>query len=333
MRSCFRYRATRGLFMQALPVMFAVAGAIAATASLAQDWPTKPVRIVVPFAPGGATDVVTRVFAQRFQESFGQPFLVENRGGAGGLLGAQVVSKAAPDGYSFVMGTTGTHAINATLYEKTGYNPLREFAPVTRVALLPNMIVAHPALPARNVKELIAIARKQPGALNYATAGNFLFMSGEVFRIQAGIEMTAIPFKGSGLAMSAVMSGDVALSVTTVGTALPHVRAGKLRAIAVTSLNRMALAPEVPTVAESGLPGHETVAWYGLFAPAGTPTVILSRLAAEVGRLAKVPEVRESLAAQGAEAVGDTPAAFAAIMRDDVVRWAEVVRKTGARAD
>ena len=319
--------------MQALPVMCAAAGAIAATAASAQEWPARPVRIVVPFAPGGATDVVTRVFAQRFQESLGQPFLVENRGGAGGLLGAQVVSNAPPDGYSFVMGTTGTHAINATLYEKTGFNPLREFAPVTRVALLPNMIVAHPALPARNVKELIALARRQPGALNYATAGNFLFMSGEVFRMQAGIEMTAIPFKGSGLAMSAVMSGDVALSVTTVGTALPHVAAGKLRAIAVTSLRRMALAPEVPTVSESGMPGHETVAWYGLFAPAGTPSGILSRLAAEVGRLAKLPEVRNSLAAQGAEAVGDTPAAFSAIMREDVVRWAEVVRKTGARAD
>ncbi|MBC7778512.1 MAG: tripartite tricarboxylate transporter substrate binding protein [Proteobacteria bacterium] len=299
----------------------------------AQDWPVKPVRIVVPFAPGGATDVVTRVFAQRFQESFAQPFVIENRGGAGGLLGAQAVSKAAPDGYTLVMGTTGTHAINATLYEKTGFDPLREFAPITRVALLPNMIIVHPSLPARTVKELIALARRQPGVLNYATAGNFLFMSGEVFRQQAGIEMTAIPFKGSGLAMSAVMSGDVALSVTTVGTALPHLRAGKLRAIAVTSARRMALVPDVPTVMESGLPGHETVAWYGLFAPAGTGTPILSRLATEVARLARLPEVRDALALQGAEAVSDTPGEFAAIVKADVARWGEVVRRTGVRAD
>jgi len=300
---------------------------------IAQDWPMKPVRIVVPFAPGGATDVVTRIFAQRFQETFGQTFLVENRGGAGGLLGAQVVSKAAPDGQSFVMGTTGTHAVNATLYEKTGFNPLREFAPVSRVALLPNMIVAHPSLPARTVKELIALARRQPGVLNYAAAGNFLFMSGEVFRLQAGIDMTGIPFKGSGLAMTAVMSGDVALAVTTVGSAMPHVRAGKIRPIAITSARRMALVPDVPTVAESGVPDHETVAWYGLFAPAGTPTTILSRLAGEVARLAKTPEIRDALAAHGAEGVGDTPEIFAAILNRDVVRWGEIVRKTGARAD
>jgi tripartite-type tricarboxylate transporter receptor subunit TctC len=301
--------------------------------ALAQDWPSKPVRVVVPFAPGGATDVVTRIFAQRFQEAFGQTFLVENRGGAGGLLGAQVVSKAAPDGYAFVMGTTGTHAVNATLYEKTGFNPLREFAPVTRVALLPNMIVAHPSLPARTVKELIGLARRQPGVLNYAAAGNFLFMSGEVFRLQAGVDMTGIPFKGSGLAMTAVMSGDVALAVTTVGSGLPHVRAGKIRPIAITSLRRMALVPEVPTVAESGLPGHETVAWYGLFAPSGTPAAILSRVAGEVARLAKTPDMRDALAAQGAEVVADTPESFAAILRSDVTRWGEIVRRTGARAD
>lgn len=302
-------------------------------AALAQDWPSRPVRIVVPFAPGGATDVVTRIFAQRFQEALGQPFLVENRGGAGGLLGAQAVSKAAPDGHAFVMGTTGTHAVNATLYEKTGFNPLREFAPVTRVALLPNMIVAHPSLPARTVKELIALARRQPGVLNYAAAGNFLFMSGEVFRLQAGIDMTGIPFKGSGLAMTAVMSGDVALAVTTVGSAMPHVRAGKMRPIAITSARRMSLVPEVPTVAESGLPGHETVAWYGLFAPAGTPAGILSRLAGEVARLSRTPEMRDALAAHGAEVAADTPEAFAAIMATDVVRWGEIVRKTGARPD
>jgi len=324
---CWPFR-RRAVVAAALPAAMFLHG-LATAPAVAQDWPAKPVRIVVPFAPGGATDVVTRVFAQRFQAALGQPFVVDNRGGAGGLIGAQAVSKAPPDGYAFVMGTTGTHGVNATLYEKTGFDPVREFAPVTRVALLPNMIVAHPSLPARNVKELIALARKQPGELNYAAAGNFLLMSGEVFRMEAGIEMTGIPFKGSGLAISSVMSGDVALSVTTVGTAMPHVRAGKLRAIAVTSGKRMSIAPDVPTVSESGLPGHETVAWYGLFAPAGTPAAIVSRLAGEVAKLARLPEMRDALAAHGAETVADTPEAFAAIVKADVARWGAVVRKLG----
>ena len=310
-----------------------IATLFAGAAASAQDYPHKTVRIVVPFPPGGATDVVTRIVAQKLTDQFGRQVVTENRGGAGGIVGSEAVAKAAPDGYTLVMGTTGTHAINASLYPKLSYDPLRDFAPITRTALLPNLIVAHPSVPARNIRELIALAKKNPGQLTYASSGSALYLSGALFTSMAGIDMIHVPYKGGGQAMPALLGGEVALSFATVVSSLPHVKAGKLRGLAVTSAKRTPAAPEFPTVAESGLRGYEAVAWYGVLAPAGTPREVIMRLDREIVRALKLPEVRQLLLAQGAEPVGDTPEEFAAIIKADIAKWGEVVRKSGAKAD
>jgi len=301
--------------------------------AVAQDYPNKTVRIVVPFPPGGATDVVTRIVAQKLTDQFGRQVVAENRGGAGGIVGSEVVAKAAPDGYTLVMGTTGTHAINASLYSKLAYDPVRDFAAVTRTALLANMIVAHPSVPAKNVRELIALAKKKPGQITYASSGSALYLSGALFTSMAGIELVHVPYKGGGQAMPALLGGEVALSFATIVSSLPHVKTGKLRALGVTSVKRTPAAPEFPTVAESGLPGYEAVAWYGVLAPAATPREIVVRLNGEIVRALKLPEVQQLLLAQGAEPVSDTPEQFAAIVKADVAKWGEVVRKSGAKAD
>ena len=310
-----------------------IAALFFATGASAQDYPNKTVRIVVPFPPGGATDVVTRIVAQKLTDQFGRQVVTENRGGAGGIVGSEAVAKAAPDGYTLVMGTTGTHAINASLYPKLSYDPLRDFAPVTRTALLPNLIVAHPSVPARNIRELVALARKNPGQLTYASSGSALYLSGALFTSMAGIEMIHVPYKGGGQAMPALLGGEVALSFATVVSSLPHVKAGKLRGLAVTSAIRTPAAPEFPTVAESGLRGYEAVAWYGVLAPAGTPREVIMRLDREIVHALKLPDVQQLLLAQGAEPVSDTPEEFAAIIKRDIAKWGEVVRKSGAKAD
>ena len=279
--------------------------------ALAQDFPTKPIRIVVPFTPGGATDVVTRIVAQKLSEQFAR----------------QV------DGYTLVMGTSGTHAINVSLYPKLSYDPVKDFAPITRASLLPSMIVVHPSVPARNVRELIALAKKNPGQLTYASSGSAQYLTGALFTSMAHIEMVHVPYKGGGQALPAQLGGEVALSFSTVVSSLPHVTSGRLRGLAVTSAKRTPAAPDFPTVAESGLPGYEAVSWYGLFAPAGTPRDIVVRLNAETVRALKLPDVRQLMLAQGAEPVSDSPEQFAALVRADIAKWGEVVRKSGAKAD
>jgi tripartite-type tricarboxylate transporter receptor subunit TctC len=301
--------------------------------ALAQDFPTKPIRIVVPFTPGGATDVVTRIVAQKLSEQFARQVVTDNRGGAGGIVGVEVVAKAAPDGYTLVMGTSGTHAINVSLYPKLSYDPVKDFAPITRASLLPSMIVVHPSVPARNVRELIALAKKNPGQLTYASSGSAQYLTGALFTSMAHIEMVHVPYKGGGQALPAQLGGEVALSFSTVVSSLPHVTSGRLRGLAVTSAKRTPAAPDFPTVAESGLPGYEAVSWYGLFAPAGTPRDIVVRLNAETVRALKLPDVRQLMLAQGAEPVSDSPEQFAALVRADIAKWGEVVRKSGAKAD
>ena len=288
---------------------------------------------MVPFTPGGATDIVTRIVAQKLTEQMGRQVVTENRGGAGGIVGAEAVAKAAPDGYSLVMGTSGTHAINASLYPKLSYDPVRDFAPVTRTTLLPSMIVVHPSVPAKNVRELIVLAKKSPGQLTYASSGSAQYLTGALFTSMAQIDMVHVPFKGGGQSMPAQLSGEVALSFSTVVSSLPHVLSGRLRGLAVTSARRTPAAPEFSTVAESGLPGYEAVSWYGVFAPAGTPRDIVMRLNSEIVRALKLPEVRQLLLAQGAEPVFDTPEQFAALIKSDIAKWGEVVRKSGAKAD
>jgi len=299
----------------------------------AQDYPNKIIRIVVPFPPGGATDVVTRIVAQKLTDQFGRQVVTENRGGAGGIVGAEFVAHAAADGYTLVMGTSGTHAINVSLYPKLSYDPVRDFAAITRTALLPSMIVVHPSVPAKNVRELIALAKKNPGQLTYASSGSAQYLTGALFASMAGIDMVHVPYKGGGQSMPAQLGGEVALSFATVVSSLPQVTSGRLRGLAVTSAKRTPAAPEFPTVAESGLPGYEAVSWYGVLAPAGTPRDIIVRLNGEIVRALKLPEVRQLLLAQGAEPVSDSPEQFAALIRADVTKWGEVVRKSGAKAD
>jgi len=312
-----------------IAVLAVVQGAVAAEA-----FPARTIRFIVPFPPGGATDVVTRVVAQKYNEQHRrQVMVVDNRGGAGGVVGSELAARAAPDGYTLVMGTTGTHAINATLYAKPSYDPVRDFVAITPAALLPNMIVVHPSVPVKSTRELIALARARPGQLSYASSGNFLYLSGALFTSMAKVEMLHVPFKGGSQAMPAVMSGEVALSFATIVSSLPPVTGGKLRGLAVTSARRFPGVENVPTVAESGLPGYEAVAWYGAFAPAGTPREIVRELNADMVRIVNAPDVRELFLRQGAESYATSPEEFAKVVERDVAKWGRVVRESGAKAD
>lgn len=317
-------------------IKLAVGAAFAAalTATAADNYPARPVRYIVPFPPGGATDVVTRLVAQKLNERYKrQVAVVDNRAGAGGIVGSEIAARAAPDGYTLVMGTTGTHAINASLYPRLSYHPSRDFTAVTPTALLPNMIVVHPSVPARNVKELIALARARPRELSYASSGNFLYLSGALFTSMAKVEMLHVPFKGGAQAMPAVMAGEVASSFATIVSALPLVATGRLRGLAVTSTKRFPTAPEFPTVAESGLPGYEAVAWYGVFAPAGTPQDIVAKINADIVSIVRSGEVRDMLLSQGAESYALSPGEFARLVERDIGKWAKVVKDSGAKAD
>ena len=312
-----------------------LAASCAAHPVLAADaYPSKTVRFIVPFPPGGATDVVTRVVAQRLNETWKrQAVVVDNRAGAGGVLGSETAARAPADGYTLVMGTTGTHAINLSLYSKPSYDPLKDFVAITPAALLPNMVVAHPSIPARNIRELIALARAKPGQVSYASSGNFLYLSGALFTMMAGIDMLHVPFKGGSQAMPALVSGEVATSFSTIVSGQPLVAAGKLRGLAVTSAKRFPSVPEMPTVAESGLPGYEAVAWYGVFAPDGTPREVVSRLNADIVKIVNAPDVRELFLKQGATAYATTPDEFSKIVQRDVAKWAKVVKASGAKPD
>jgi len=312
-------------------VLLAAALAAPTAAHSQEPWPAKPVRVVVPFAPGGATDLAARLVAQKLTENLGRQFYIENRGGANGSIGAEVAARAAGDGYTIIMGTTGTHAINFSLYDKPAYDPVRDFAPVTRVAVFPNLILLHPSVQAKNVQELIALAKAQPGKFAYASTGSLLQLSAALFTSMAGIEMLNVPYTGFGPMMTAMSNGDVQMSVVPVFSSAPLIKSGKVKAIAITSAKRSPTAPEYPTVAESGLPGYESVSWYGILATAGTPKPVVDRLNAEIRKIVATPEVRDALSNQGAEPVTDTPEEFAAIVRADVAKWAKIVKATGAK--
>lgn len=304
------------------------------TALAAEGYPTKTIRFIVPFPPGGATDVVTRVVAQKLNEAWKrQAVTVDNRGGAGGVLGSELAARAPADGYTLVMGTTGTHAINASLYAKPSYHPLKDFVAITPAALLPNMVVAHPSVPAKNIKDLIALARAKPGQVSYASSGNFLYLSGALFTTMAAIDMLHVPFKGGAQAMPALVSGEVATSFSTIVSAQPLVAAGKLRGLAVTSAKRFPSLPQMPTVAESGLPGYEAVAWYGVFAPDGTPRDVVTRLNADIVKIVNSPDVRELFLKQGAESYATSPEEFTKVVQRDISKWAKVVKASGAKPD
>ena len=311
--------------------LFCALCACANSAHAQEPWPTKPVRMVVPFAPGGATDIAARLVAQKLTESLGKQFYIENRGGANGSIGAEVAARALGDGYTIIMGTTGTHAINFSLYDKPSYDPVKDFAPVTRVAVFPNLILLHPSVQAKNVQEFIALVKAQPGKFAYASTGSLLQLSAALFTSMAGVEMLNVPYTGFGPMMTAISNSDVQMSVVPVFSSAPLIKSGKVKAIAITSAKRSPTAPEYPTVAESGLPGSESVSWYGILATAGTPRPVVDRLNAEIRKIVATAEIRDALSNQGAEPVTDTPEEFAAIVRSDVAKWAKIVRATGAK--
>ena len=309
-------------------------GMAIASYALAQDYPTKPVRLIVPDPPGGPTDIVARVIGQKLSAQTGQQFIVDNRPGAGGNTGAEAVARAPADGYTLLIATTA-HAINPSLFKGLNYQFLKDFAPVSQLTSGPLVIVVNPALPAKNVAELMALAKASPGKLNFASSGNgqSTHLAAELFSANADIKMNHIPYKGSAPALTDTMGGQTDLMFDTMLSAMPHVKAGKLRALAVTSARRSPAAPDVPTVAESGLPGYEAIAWNGLLAPAGTPKDVLARLSAEVKKAMEQPDVRDKFEAQGFTAAWTAQDAFASFMQVEVDKWARVVKVSGAKAE
>lgn len=303
-------------------------------------WPNKPVRIVVPFAPGGTTDILARAVAPELSKAFGQQFVVENKGGAGGNLGAEAVAKSAPDGYTLLMGTVGTHGINRALYPKLPYDPFTDFAPITLVAAVPNvMVVPADAARANNihtVQDFIRLAKSRPGKLNMGSSGNgtSIHLAGELFKSQTGVFMTHIPYRGSGPALLDLVGGQVDVMFDNLPSAMQLIKSGKLKALAVTSLTRSAALPDVPTIEEAaGLKGFEATSWFGLLAPAGTPSDIVNRVQQEVARALSTPGIKEKMLSQGAVPSGSTPAQFASLIESEHKKWAIVVKVSGARVD
>jgi tripartite-type tricarboxylate transporter receptor subunit TctC len=318
----------------AVLAMALLACALAASGACAQQYPVKPVRFVLPFgAPGGAPDITARLIAPKLTEAWGQQVVVEPRVGAGGTIGTEVVANAAPDGYTILL-TSPSHAINVTLYSKLPYDAVADFVPITQLVEVPNILVIHPSLPARTVKQLIALAKAKPGSLNYGSAGSgsSQHLAGELFKKMAGVDMVHIPYKGGGGVVVDLIAGQVQLTFGSA-TSLPYVRSGRLVALAVTTAQRVTSVPNLPTIAEAGLPGYEASAWYALFAPARTPKVIVDKLQTEVARILKLPDVRERLAFETIQPVGSTPAEFAEFLKREIVKWGAIIRESGAKVD
>lgn len=298
-------------------------------------YPAKAIRYVVPFPAGGPLDIVARAIGQDLNKAWNQPVIVDNRPGAGGNIGADVVAKAPPDGYTILMGAVSTHAINPTLYSKLPYDPIRDFAPVTLITSVPNVLVVHPSVPVKSVKDLIALAKTRPNQLNFASGstGSAGHLAGELFNSMAGVQMTHIPYKGAAPAVIDLIAGHVSLMFDNLASALPNIKASRVRAIAVTTLKRSPLVPDLPTIDESGLRGFDVSTWFGIFAPAGTPVDVVNKLNAEVARILHMPEMRERLAALGAEPIGNKPDEFLAFIKTEIPKYAKVIKASGAKAD
>lgn len=302
-------------------------------AIFAQQYPTKPIRVIVPFGPGGPSDFLIRNIGQKLTEAWGQQLIVDHRLGANGVVGAELTARAAPDGYTLGMATNGTHGINASLFAKLPFDTVKDFAPITRFGFAPYLLIAHPSLPARGVKDLIALARTRPGEITWSFGGSPSQLAAELFKKMAGVNVIVVPYKGNGFAVMAVLSGEVSLSFGNIAQSVPQVKAGRLRALAVASLQRSVVMTDVPTVAESGLPGFEGGAWYGLLAPAATPRNIVDRLNGEIGRILKLPDIQQRLRNEAYDIYGDTPEQFAAAIRAEVAKWAPIVKQAGLRVE
>lgn len=307
------------------------------TPALAQTpaWPSKPVRVVAGFPPGGISDILARLVGAKLSQSLGQTVLVENRAGAGGTIGADHVAKSAPDGHTVFVGVNATQSIAPVLYTRLPYDPARDFAPITIATVTPVLLVVHPSLPVKSVKDLIALARSQPGQLNYGStgAGALPHLTTELFSLRAGIKMNHIPYKGGAPAMIDLVAGQVSLMFDNIPTAITQVRAGKVRALGVAQARRTPAAPDIPAIAEAGLPGFEVSSWQGFLAPAGTPSAVIDRLNADILKALAMADVRERLTAQGVEIVTSTPQAFAELIRRDAETWSQVVKATGTKIE
>jgi len=321
-------------------IALAAIGFIATPAGAQSAWPNKPVRMVVPFAPGGTTDILARAVAPELAKAFGQPFVVDNRAGAGGNVGADLVAKSPADGYTLLMGTVGTHGINKSLYAKMPFDPQKDFAPITLVAGVPNVMVMNTEKAARlginSVADFVKYAKANPGKLSMASSGNgtSIHLAGELFKSQNGIFMTHIPYRGSGPALLDMIGGNVDVMFDNLPSAMPQIKGGKLKAFAVTSAERSGAMPELPTVEEAGkLKGFEASSWFGLLAPAGTPPDIVNRIQQEVAKALATPAIKEKMLAQGAIPSGNTPQQFAKLIDSEIVKWAQVVKVSGAKVD
>jgi tripartite-type tricarboxylate transporter receptor subunit TctC len=310
-----------------------IALSVFAGGALAQNYPTSPVRLLVGFPPGGAVDIMARTIGQKLAEAMGQPVVVENRSGAGGNIAADIVAKAAPDGHTLLISAVSSLAISATFYEKPQYELLKDLTPVGIVGSVPNVLVLHPSVPATNVEELIALAKSKPGELTFGSAGpgTTVHFAGELFKMTAKVDMLHIPYRGAAPAMQDLLGGRVDLMFDFLSAALPYIRSGELRPLGVTSSTRSPLLPDVPTIAEAGVPGYEVLGSFGIFAPAGTPAAIIDKLNAELAKIVQLPEVEGQLARQGGTPVSQTPSQLDATLRSEVVKWAEVVRASGAK--
>lgn len=308
---------------------------IASSGAMAQVYPAKPVRILVGTAPGGPIDLVGRITAQRLTQALGQNFIVENRAGAGGTITTELVARATPDGYTLLTASAATLCVTPHLYSKIGYDTLRDFAPISTVASVAFLMIVHPALPAKTVKEFIALAKSKPGQLFYGSAGSgsVTHLAPELFRSMAGVQVTHVPYKGAGPALIDLMSGQLQFMFNSIPTTVPHISSGRLRALAVSSLMRSQQLPDLPTISESGVPGYDATTWFGLVAPAGTPQDIVMRLNGVILKDLSDPAVRKTLLTQGLDPMGHTPDAFSKFLREELVKWGKVVKISGAKLD
>jgi tripartite-type tricarboxylate transporter receptor subunit TctC len=318
-----------------LSALLACVLVLTADAALAQAaYPSKAIRWVVPFPGSGATDILTRVIAQKLSDAFGHPVIVDNKPGAGGSLGSELVARAAPDGYTLLMGTTSTHSIGPAL-QKLPYDPQKDFSAISEVAESPNVLIVSPTLKVNSVRELIALAKAKPGQLNFSSSGigSIVHLSGEEFKSMAGIDIQHIPYKGTALAIPDIVNGQIAMMFDNIVSVMPHIKSGRVKALAITSEKRSSLLPELPTMIEAGVPGYVSSAYFGVFAPAGTPKAIIDKLNAELVKIVHTPEVKERLLKLGAEPVGSTPEQLTALVRSEGAKWAKVIKDAGVKVE